>query len=246
MKPLEKGLCRIIFKNMLLTSHGNAFENLFTQIISNAESGFRQIKPWGNLGDGKNDGYIPNKGIYYQVYAPEDIKKSYPKLIAKLKTDLAGLIFEWEPVSEFYFVVNDKYQGVEKNSAKELAKLKKQYSLNECDFITASTLENMLFKLDDDVIYSILNFLPNIEAFQVFIKNHTSNISKPLLSFLNYLITKIHDPISIDDLWIEYDRDFHNNAYKKKHTIEELILSLSILYGINLITEENGFIHKCN
>jgi hypothetical protein len=246
MNNQEKGLYRLIYKNRILTSNGKSFEDLFTNIMSYVDSDFEQIKAWGNLGDGKNDGFIPSKGIYYQVFSPEDIRKSYPTLIAKLNADLKGLFLEWNPINEFYFVVNDKFLGVEKESKKELIRLKEEYSLKHCDFITSSDLERILFELDDDIIYAILNFLPNIEAFQSVIKNHTTNISKPLLTFSNYIISKLEQPRSVDDLWFEYERDTKNDSYLNTHITEDLIFSLAILFSADLITENNGLIYKCN
>ena len=53
---------------------------------------FVELSLGGKIGDRKNDGYIPSKGIFYQVYAPEEPEESYPKVIEKLITGLNGLI----------------------------------------------------------------------------------------------------------------------------------------------------------
>ena len=108
----DKILARILFKLKIYSSNGIAYERLFTSIMDYAEPGFQQIKPWGNIGDRKNDGYIKSKGIFYQVYAPEDSKNNSPKTVSKLKSDFSGLLSQWSPVNEFYFVLNDKYDGI--------------------------------------------------------------------------------------------------------------------------------------
>jgi hypothetical protein len=46
------------------------------------------------------------------VFSPEEITKSYVHVVRKLNTDFKGLLEQWSPVNEFYFVVNDKYRGV--------------------------------------------------------------------------------------------------------------------------------------
>jgi hypothetical protein len=112
MTPQEKIVARILFQNKIHKANGQAFEDLFTAIINYAEPEFEAIKPWGKIGDRKNDGYIKSKGLFYQVYSPEEIGKSYAKVISKLKTDFTGLIKQWSPVNEFYFVVNDKYNNI--------------------------------------------------------------------------------------------------------------------------------------
>jgi len=157
----EKALARVLFKNKIYEADGQKFEDIFSAIMRYAEPDFQSIKPWGNIGDRKNDGYIKNKGIFYQVYSPEDIKTSYPAVISKLKTDFNGLITQWTPVKEFYFVVNDKYKGINADSEKALEEIKKKNKLEESKFLTPKDLENILFLLDDDQIFSIIGFLPD-------------------------------------------------------------------------------------
>ena len=76
MTKNQKAKARIFFENRILKADKQAFEDLFTEIMNYKEADFRSIKPWGNIGDRKNDGYIRSRGIFYQVYASEDIRKS--------------------------------------------------------------------------------------------------------------------------------------------------------------------------
>ena len=154
-------LARHLFQNKIMKADGQAFEDIFTAIMNYAEDDFRSIKPWGNIGDRKNDGYIKTKGIYYQVYAPEDIRKSYTNSIDKLKSNFDDLKFHWNPVNEFYFVVNDKYKGVNADCEQAIQNIKAKHNLNAAGFLTAKDLENILFKLDDDQILSISGNIPD-------------------------------------------------------------------------------------
>jgi hypothetical protein len=161
----EKAIARTLFKLKIHEADGQAFETLFTAIMNYAASNdFQQIKPWGNIGDRKNDGYIKSKGIFYQVFAPDDINKSYPALIAKLKTDFAGLLKHWSPVNEFYFVVNDKYKGVNADSEKILTQIIADNKLKAGGFFTANKLEDKLFTLADDQITQIVGHIPDPAA----------------------------------------------------------------------------------
>ena len=157
----EKTLVRYLFQNKILKADGQAYEDIFTAIMNYAESDFRSIKPWGNIGDKKNDGYIKSKGIFYQVYAPEDIRKSYTDAVSKLKTDFDGLRTQWPPINEFYFVVNDKYKGVNADCEETIQEIKKTHNLNNAGFLTAKDMENKLFTLKDDQIFSITGFIPD-------------------------------------------------------------------------------------
>ena len=71
MNVQEKTFARQSFQNKIFRADGQLFEDIFSAIMNYAETDFQQIKPWGNIGDRKNDGYIKTKGIFYQVYAPE-------------------------------------------------------------------------------------------------------------------------------------------------------------------------------
>jgi len=163
MNTQEKTLARILFDNKIRKSEGNAFEDLFTQIMNYAEDGFEQIKPWGNIGDRKNDGFIRSKGIYYQVYAPEEIENKYPEAIAKLEKDFAGLLSQWKPVNEFYFVVNDKYKGVNADSNNAIEKIVKDNKLTKGKILTAKDLEKIVFDLGDEYVFKIVGFLPDLD-----------------------------------------------------------------------------------
>jgi len=163
MTSQEKTFLRIMFQNKIFKTEGQAFEDLFTTIMSHSEKDFQQIKPWGRIGDKHCDGYIENKGIYYQVYAPEDIRKSYTDLIQKISKDFKLLIDLWPDVKSFYFVVNDKYKGVNAEAEQTLKTLKKNYNLNECGFFTSADLERLFFTLEEDIIQSIVGFIPDIQ-----------------------------------------------------------------------------------
>ena len=161
MNVQEKTFARQLFQNKILKADGQIFEDIFSAIMNYADTDFQQIKPWGNIGDRKNDGYIKTKGIFYQVYAPEDIRKSYPNVVSKLKEDFDGLKAKWSPVNEFYFVANDKYKGVNADCEKIIQEIKISHNLNDAGFLTAKYLENILFELEDNQIYLITGHIPD-------------------------------------------------------------------------------------
>lgn len=167
MNNQEKALLRKQFKLKIHEANGQAFEDIFTTIMNYVESDFQSIKPWGNIGDRKNDGYIRSKGIFFQVFSPEEITTSYPNVIKKLNGDFNELLKQWSPVNEFYFVVNDKYQGVNADCEQAIQSIKKNHELTNAGFKTAADLENLLFSLEESQILAIAGFLPDPAMIQL-------------------------------------------------------------------------------
>lgn len=75
------------FKLKVHESNGIEYENLFSKVMSYYRPGFDKVKPHGNIGDRGNDGWVYGAGIYYQVYAPEDLPSNEKKSLDKLKAD---------------------------------------------------------------------------------------------------------------------------------------------------------------
>lgn len=148
------------FRLLIHESEGQAFEDLFVKIMQYANVNFVPVKPHGSDGDRKNDGYDPSKGIYFQVYAPEDASKRPYNTIKKLLKDFEGLQAYWNsytPIQEFYFVINDKYKGVYPKVHTRLKKIQKRCGLLRCEPFLAQHLEATLFNLSSDIIESLLN-----------------------------------------------------------------------------------------
>jgi hypothetical protein len=182
MNTNEKICCHIQFKLKIYESSGSEFERLFTQIMNYYEPAFQQIKPWGNIGDRKCDGRIPSRGIYYQVYAPENPETKYTAAIEKLKNDFAELPKHWSDIQEYYFVFNDKFLGISANCATAIEEIKEKNNLRNTGFITAKDLENMLFKLQDDEILTIIS-IPDPAGITVLEFSILDDIIKIILNF---------------------------------------------------------------
>lgn len=59
------------FRIAFLESKGDGFQRLFERLMSKAHpNDFMACRPWGNVGDRKNDGYLPSARILFQSYAP--------------------------------------------------------------------------------------------------------------------------------------------------------------------------------
>nr|CBX27248.1 hypothetical protein N47_A12770 [uncultured Desulfobacterium sp.] len=172
---------------------------------------------------------MKTKGIFYQVYAPEDIRKSYTDTVNKLKTDFDGLKSQWNPVNEFYFVVNDKYKGVNADCEQAIQEIKEKNNLNGAGFLTPKDLENILFALDDDQIFSIAGNIPNPAA----IKQLDYSILNEVIGYImrlplnkgdiaKLILPDVDEKIKFNNL-SEPTAHLLNNGYFQLHFLNEYL-----------------------
>lgn len=162
MDELEKFFARKEFLLKVLDLKGSSFEDFFIKIMKYYCNEFESVKPWGKLGDRKNDGFIKNKGIYYQVYAPEDPSSKLNDAISKLREDFKGLYDFWQskyPIKEYYFVFNCKSTNPLLET--ELSELSKRYKSIKFSNFSISQLEGIFINLSKSQIQIIIGGIPS-------------------------------------------------------------------------------------
>lgn len=162
----EKEIARRLFQSIVRASEGDAFEKLFSDIMRIKNPNFRQVKPNGREGDRKNDGFDPDSGVYYQVYAPQDVIVSEKNTIKKLEEDFIKLLEYWPKngfeVKEFYYVVNDKYKGLPPAVHSKIEELKNNNPSIKIDKFDAQDLENIFIDFSDDDMIKIIDIMPHV------------------------------------------------------------------------------------
>lgn len=232
----EKALARNQFKLKVHEANGQAFEDIFTAIMNCVESDFQSIKPWGNIGDRKNDGYIKSKGIFFQVFSPEEITKSYVNVVKKLNSDFKGLLNQWSPVNEFYFVVNDKYQGVNADCEQAIQAIKQKFGLRNAGFKTAPDLENLLFSLDEDQIFTIVGFLPDPASIQLDysvlseIISHLMSLSLPKTQDSSIIYPDWDKKVTFNDL-ATLEAKYLNDGFLQIGSLDEYLKNQSNFFA---------------
>jgi hypothetical protein len=167
MDDNTKAFARNMLRLRIHESDGQAYEDLFVRVMTYAHPDFRAVKAHGRIGDRKNDGYDSTSGTYYQVYAPKDIRRANRNAQKKLRTDFPGLKTFWDPVcsvKRFFYVVNDKYNGVNPELEREIAGMAKNFGLDEAKPFLAKDLEATVFSLSSDQIVSLVGHVPTIDA----------------------------------------------------------------------------------
>src|ERR1035441_8985709 len=94
-------------------SSGDGFQTLFGQVMKYSDPRFQKIVPWGDWGDGGNDGWIEEDGHYFQVYGPKPTTKlTESTALNKAIEDFDKLPKKWQNVQRYSFVMNDRFSGI--------------------------------------------------------------------------------------------------------------------------------------
>jgi len=96
------------WKMLCHEADGEAFQRLFEKVMQRVDPSFVRVRPYGNIGDRKNDGMLLDEvaGVIYQVYSPDDLKQAETK--KKIEEDLAGAVEHWgdKGLNRWIFVYN--------------------------------------------------------------------------------------------------------------------------------------------
>ena len=215
MDRIDKKFLHVQFLIKVYQKNGTEFQSFFEDIMQKAFSDFQKIKPYGKKGDGGNDGYRPTEGIYYQIYAPKNPNEKEASAAQKLKEDFEKLKADWDQISrikEYFFVFNDKEDGVSINIEKALAELKNNNPNIKFQKFTPKDLEGIFFALNIDEI-SDLGF--DVDSRNVLsitrdcLEKLEVNLDKGNVGFVKKTLNKIFKDIVLtlqdEDLSLTYE-----------------------------------------
>jgi hypothetical protein len=154
---LSRAFYELNYKVAYLEKKGNAFQDFFSSIMEKGYTeNFRRVRPWGNVGDKKNDGYLTVDSIFFQLYAPNEMSAN--EAISKIEEDFDGAIKQWN-ISKWVFVHNSM-QGLGPDVSKkldELAKLNPSVTVTHWGF---EELRQEVFKLNEAELASLFGPAP--------------------------------------------------------------------------------------
>lgn len=252
----------VMYLNSLTgTNYQYALKEVFSVYYKFKGKTYEMPRHYG--GDEKNDGWVVEDKIFYQIYAPTFIKESLKKDIQKkFKNDLDGLLHiifkdnKWGgKINKFIFLVNTFDTELPEDSERFYSKVVKEYEQKyniSFNYIISNNeyIKDLLDDLDDlnelnKILYRIK--LPevskcNLESITPFkmvnlIRNISSNLNKKLIKMSNF---NSYDRIS------SLQKIKINNLEEIKDEIENIILHLDVVdEAISIInqdiSDENNF-----
>lgn len=245
--------------NCILSSTEMNFQVKFTTMIEvickyKYKVNFEKVQP--SNGDGKNDGWIPEKNIFFALYSPSDSNISQIKQInAKLNSDLDGLcnnLFNkgyWNgELSVFYLIVNthDKDKPADKEMIldKTIKEIKEKYKREfKVEVIMAKDIKDFLLDVELDILEKISD---NLDIY-----NYVTNFNIPdVFEFVdNYIEFLINEKIDISGedysrIKIEQKIELNDLSTKKEYILNLLEASDKIDKYLDFINSEGEDISK--
>jgi hypothetical protein len=223
----------IQFDNRLLKSNGLEFQNLFYRLMKEKYDNFMPTKPNGPLGDHGCDGYLRNCGMYYQVYGPEEPKKSVKNACRKIKEDFRKLnkYINTHPcfpdIKEYYFVFNNKTNAsVTMEFCEVIEELSKEYPSIKFNIMDNQKLKEFFCDLDISAKKRVLEILKDeldINARMFLAKTKCEDLKwdienlRECLSFGKILMKKLKDY----DLIAPFKEDIFDDIEKYKELLSD-------------------------
>lgn len=113
------------------TLSGEQYQELFAQVMERRDPGFRRVRPWGTLGDRKNDGWSPARRMLFQCYAPSTMSERV--LVAKLVEDYEGAADYWADFFDKWIFVHNDRGGMAPTVSAQIAVLNARSDDIACD-----------------------------------------------------------------------------------------------------------------
>ncbi|MBN2716125.1 MAG: hypothetical protein JXX14_09745 [Deltaproteobacteria bacterium] len=160
MDQYQRAYWEMAFKARFLESKGMAFQNFFAEVMEKGYpyGDFLRVRPWGQQGDRKNDGYLSSKRTLFQVYAPNELKESVT--ISKIEEDFTGALPWWKEFFDTWVFVHNSREGLSPGVTSCLLSLKKEQKDISIQWWGFEELRKELFKLDAHDIGAILGPAP--------------------------------------------------------------------------------------
>lgn len=198
--------------------------------------------PSPNGGDDKNDGWVEEEALFYQVYAPSQLREGLEKSMKKkFEEDLRGLIInikigKWNGIiNKFIFIVNTFDDHLPKDSDRfyhnlvEKVKEESGYDFNH-EVCNLMYVKRLLMQVDDieifDLMKSHLNLTSRLPAGTI--------TNQTIYLFLTRLGFKIMES-TITPSFTDYDRISTdkkieiNNLNDSKTEIDQIISNLAVI-----------------
>lgn len=127
MDPVTQSHYELTFKVAYMEKKGEDFQGFFSTIMEKRyPSDFVRVRPWGRVGDRKNDGYLGSKRMLFQSYAPNEMDAV--KCIEKIDEDFTGALPFWQQYFDVWIFVHNSRIGLGPDVTAKLLSLRQAHA----------------------------------------------------------------------------------------------------------------------
>ncbi len=162
MDKLMRAFYEQRFVIQFLTQKGAAFQDFFSSLMEKRYPGdFVKVRPWGKLGDWKNDGYIRSQRKLFQCYAPlVELKDSIHDTLNKIDKDFNGALPHWEKYFDHWLFVHNSYDGLPAPILKKLLELGELHASLQIGPFGFAELKQEFLGLNETDLVSLFGLVP--------------------------------------------------------------------------------------
>jgi hypothetical protein len=122
MDAITRAFYELTFKVAFLEKKADEFQDFFSSVMEKRyPADFIRVRPWGNTGDRKNDGYLRSKRFLFQSYAPNQMKAA--ETIAKIDEDFNEALPYWKDYFRTWIFVHNSKDGLGPDVTRKLLEL---------------------------------------------------------------------------------------------------------------------------
>lgn len=191
MEDISRDFYELKFENSYIKKTSQEFEDFFSDIMEKRHVGgdFIRVRPWGNIGDRKNDGYLRSERRLYQVYAPNEM--SAADAIKKINEDFEGALPYWEEYFDNWHFVHNARNGLSPVITERILALNSESEDINVLHFGFEELRQKFFELSEVDIISMVGRAPNSTSFS----NLGFEQFKTLLGHL--VVTDVSDDVDL-------------------------------------------------
>lgn len=160
MDPLTRAYYEMAYKLAFHTKKADEFQDFFSAIMEKCYPGdFTRVRPWGNVGDKKNDGYVKSRRTLFQVYGPNELEAA--RTISKIDEDFNGALPHWQTHFDSWVFVHNSASGLGPDVLKKLLEMQTANPTLQVTSWGFEELRQETFALREPELASLLGAAPS-------------------------------------------------------------------------------------
>lgn len=165
MDHLTRAFFDFAFRDAFRSKRGNEYQDWFSTVMEMCHPGdFIRVRPWGDEGDRKNDGYLRSERTLFQVYAPNAMTAK--KAVDKIDEDFNGALPHWKEYFDVWVFTHNSWDGLGPDVTCKLLQLAHDHTPLRVTSWGFEELRRRAFRrLDEDDLCSLLGYPPTRQQF---------------------------------------------------------------------------------